>query len=428
MLSWGREAQIEKIMRKFLIMCLMTCLSVCTQAQNSTVDYNKYVTCVATSAATTIVGSNVNKTVGFTITNSGNETINITKLVAKDSKTGAILGTSTDTKLLGELKGGEDKSLSITFKQDVMPVFELTYILNGIEYIYDATKYLMLTISSNDFGSIEYADIEVIGRTKKFSVVSGSEAIIKIVPKEECVLSKMSINGTDVTTDIADNSYTITDIKTSMAIAATFDSNSANHPTFDGHEYVDLGLTSGSLWATTNYGADKPEAYGSYSKGNSFSSWGQKWTMPTKDEYQELIDECEWTWTTINEINGYSIKGVNGKTIFLPAAGSKDHWGTSGLGTSLQYMTATDSWGSNVYILSANKTERVIKSASTTLTEYSVRPIAKGKQNTGIVNIMTTDMDNVKRYNLDGTESIGTKKGIVILKSSDGKTKKYVIK
>lgn len=409
-------------------MCLMTCLSVCTQAQNSTVDYNKYVTCAATSASTTIVGSYVNKTVGFTITNSGNETINITKLVAKDSKTGAILGTSTDTELLGELKGGEDKSLTITFKQDVTPVFELTYIFNKIEYIYDATKYLILTISSNDFGSIEYADIEVIGRTKKFSVVSGSEAIIKITPKEECVLSKIAVNGTDVTTDIADDSYTITDIKANTAIAATFDSNSANHPTFDGHEYVDLGLTSGSLWATTNYGADKPEEYGSYSDRNSFSSWGQKWTMPTKDEYQELIDECEWTWTTINEVNGYSIKGVNGKTIFLPAAGYKDYWSTSGLGTSLQYMTATNSWGSNVYILSANKTERVIKSASTTLTEYSVRPIAKGKQETGIVNIMTTDMDNVKRYNLDGTENIGTKKGIVILKSSDGKTKKYVIK
>ena len=30
------------------------------------------------------------------------------------------------------------------------------------------------------------------------------------------------------------------------------------------HEYVDLGLPSGTLWATTNLGADVPEEYGFY--------------------------------------------------------------------------------------------------------------------------------------------------------------------
>ena len=35
------------------------------------------------------------------------------------------------------------------------------------------------------------------------------------------------------------------------------------------HEYVDLGLPSGTLWATTNVGADKPEDYGDY------FSWGE---------------------------------------------------------------------------------------------------------------------------------------------------------
>ena len=32
----------------------------------------------------------------------------------------------------------------------------------------------------------------------------------------------------------------------------------------NGHEYVDLGLPSGTLWATCNIGADAPESYGDY--------------------------------------------------------------------------------------------------------------------------------------------------------------------
>ena len=43
--------------------------------------------------------------------------------------------------------------------------------------------------------------------------------------------------------------------------------------------------------------------------------------MPTKAEFQELIDNCTWTWTTQNGHNGYEVMGRNGYSIFLPAAG-----------------------------------------------------------------------------------------------------------
>ena len=45
--------------------------------------------------------------------------------------------------------------------------------------------------------------------------------------------------------------------------------------------------------------------------------------MPTAAEYQELIDNCTWTWTTQNGKNGYKVTGPNGNTIFLPAAGGR---------------------------------------------------------------------------------------------------------
>jgi hypothetical protein len=43
--------------------------------------------------------------------------------------------------------------------------------------------------------------------------------------------------------------------------------------------------------------------------------------MPTNDEIQELIDNCIWTWTSMNGVNGYKVEGPNGNSIFLPAAG-----------------------------------------------------------------------------------------------------------
>ena len=139
------------------------------------------------------------------------------------------------------------------------------------------------------------------------------------------------------------------------------------------HEYVDLGLPSGTLWATCNVGADNPEDYGDYfswgetatksdfdwstykySNGdaNGFTkycsksdngyngfidnrtslessddaavaNWGSDWSIPTQQQFQELKDKCTWTWTTLNGKNGYEVKAANGKSIFLPAAGSR---------------------------------------------------------------------------------------------------------
>ncbi len=127
------------------------------------------------------------------------------------------------------------------------------------------------------------------------------------------------------------------------------------------HEYVDLGLPSGTLWGTCNVGAEKPENYGNYYawgetetkdnySGGSYeygsdpdnmtkynatdglttleakddaatANWGEEWRMPTEDEWFELIDECTWTWTDLNGVNGYKVKGPNGNTIFLPVSG-----------------------------------------------------------------------------------------------------------
>ncbi|MBQ3596067.1 MAG: hypothetical protein II981_11755 [Bacteroidales bacterium] len=125
--------------------------------------------------------------------------------------------------------------------------------------------------------------------------------------------------------------------------------------TINGHEWVDLGLPSGLKWATYNVGASSKEDYGDYFawgetetkstytdsnsttyevemsniSGNSqydaaTANWGSTWRMPTEQEMNELVDNCEWEWTQVNGVNGSKIIGPNGNFIFLPAAGNRD--------------------------------------------------------------------------------------------------------
>ena len=121
---------------------------------------------------------------------------------------------------------------------------------------------------------------------------------------------------------------------------------------------IDLGLPSGVLWSCCNVGASTPEGYGGYYAwgeteekevynwstythcdgiddtchdigddiaGTEYDvahvKWGGSWTMPSKDQIQELIDNCTSTWITQQGINGALFTGPNGATLFLPAAG-----------------------------------------------------------------------------------------------------------
>ena len=146
-----------------------------------------------------------------------------------------------------------------------------------------------------------------------------------------------------------------------------------NSGTLNGHDYVDLGLPSGTLWATCNVGAEVPEDYGDYyawgetepkttydwstykyCEGdydlltkycsesrygyNGFTddlydlqpsddaatvNWGEGWRMPDGAEGLELLNNCDHRWDSINGVSGLLVIGNNGNTLFLPAAGLK---------------------------------------------------------------------------------------------------------
>lgn len=114
----------------------------------------------------------------------------------------------------------------------------------------------------------------------------------------------------------------------------------------EGHEYVDLGLPSGNLWATTNVGASEPWEFGDsftwYGKdsntderyaitppgnltdisGTDYDAarklWGGDWRVPTVEEMTELINNTEFQWTEMNGVKGGKFTGKNGQSIFIP--------------------------------------------------------------------------------------------------------------
>ena len=170
------------------------------------------------------------------------------------------------------------------------------------------------------------------------------------------------------------------------------------------HEYVDLGLPSGTKWATCNVGATTPEDYGDYfawgetSTKNTYSwatyslcngsqntltkycnnssygnngftdalttleasddaataNWGSAWRMPTKEEFEELNSNCTVTWTTQNGVNGRLFTGPNGNSIFLPAAGHRYDSSLDGAGSYGYY------WSSSLFSSSAYDAWRLL--------------------------------------------------------------------
>lgn len=130
----------------------------------------------------------------------------------------------------------------------------------------------------------------------------------------------------------------------------------------DDFEAVDLGLPSGLRWANMNLQAESPEEYGGYfswgetvaktyfstdnykwyddgkyrtksdfNKGKvtldadddaAHAILGKNWRMPTQEEFKELIQNCDCSWSKQSGVNGLLVKSKkNGKTIFLPSGG-----------------------------------------------------------------------------------------------------------
>ena len=214
--------------------------------------------------------------------------------------------------------------------------------------------------------------IEVLANPNGFGEVYGGgeyqqgvQCTVMATAHEGYLFLNWTENGTPVSSD---ESYVFT-VTGNRSLTANFNRIYASH------DYVDLGLPSGTLWATCNVGADKPEDNGDYfawgetvpkttynwitygycngsenqltkyCNNSSFgyggftdplvvlqpgddaatANWGDDWCMPTANQWRELYQNTTSVWTSVNRVYGRLFTADNGNTLFLPAAGSV--WG-----------------------------------------------------------------------------------------------------
>ena len=110
--------------------------------------------------------------------------------------------------------------------------------------------------------------------------------------------------------------------------------------------YVDLGLSSGTKWKTSNEVNAADDEYDFFTYDEAVSQFGN--SLPTKEQWEELRDECQWSWTG----SGYQVTGPNGNFISLPAAGFRDcSGGVDGVGSIGYYWSSTPSGSEDAWSL-----------------------------------------------------------------------------
>lgn len=209
---------------------------------------------------------------------------------------------------------------------------------------------------------------------------------------------------------------------------------------YGGHAYVDLGLPSGTKWATMNVGATSETDYGLYfawgetegytanqisgtatphkafawldydltedggstmSKYNATdgktvldieddavaANWGGSWKMPTEAQFQELLNtaNCTNAWTTVDGVNGRLFTSVNnGNTLFIPAAGyasdgNMSYVGDNSIVWSSSLFSSDTKYGRCLFFSSSN----VVVSNGGRYYGLSVRGVVDGNYSDG---------------------------------------------
>lgn len=207
-----------------------------------------------------------------------------------------------------------------------------------------------------------------VGQRGEVSVTSGSGSYAAV--SSSTGIASVEVSGSTIyVTGVAQGTATVT-VKDNATQERAEIAVTVTESTLTPGDAIDLGLPSGTLWASCNVGANSPEEYGGYyawgeteekeyydwstykwynvSYGSmtkyctstsygtvdgkttldpeddvAYVKWGGDWRMPTREQIDELINNCSSEWTSLNGVNGCKFTGPNGNSIFLPTAGSR---------------------------------------------------------------------------------------------------------
>ncbi len=281
---------------------------------------------------------------------------------------------------------------------DVVSVSSVSFDTTSFTMYEDASKALIATVKPDNATD---KSVTWSSSNPEVATVSGSG-----------VVTAIKAGSTTITVKTNDGGYTAS---CSLTVASSSYGEGA----------VDLGLPSGTKWASCNIGASKPWEYGDYyawgetetkydyswstykwcngtynslKKYNTDSAFGtvdnktildstddvahvifgEKWHIPTDTNWDELINKCTWTWTTWNGVYGRMVTGPNGDSIFLPAAGLQSGTDLSGVGTNGFYWSSSLDTSSLYYAWGVDfHSGNVSKDIGSRCDGFSVRPVSE---------------------------------------------------
>ena len=250
---------------------------------------------------------------------------------------------------------------SVDLQINPLPV---AYELSGPTTYCDGEAGVVLSLSGSELG-VDYILYKHVGTTlARIQTVKGTGSAISFdKPITEGTYEATARNAETECTSSMKGILTITkrDAVKDLDKSASTTTTTKKETLADAEEnvdYVDLGLPSGTKWATYNVGATSAGAAGNYyawgetatkseyTNSNydatlltkyatsglqtleldddaAYVNMGAGWRMPSMTEIQELYTTCEWTWSDDlgAGLSGYIVTGPNGQSIQIPSTG-----------------------------------------------------------------------------------------------------------
>ena len=230
-----------------------------------------------------------------------------------DKVTATVKTKATVNYLTGTMTAnGVEEALAMPQSAITTAGYDYTY--SCLEIPQTDAKYITITVGARKF---------VYEASKNIPLNSGKLTTIDLkVGKDTIFLNAISVSEWETASDLP--------------------AGVADLDPYNGHDYVDLGLSSGLKWATCNVGASAPEEYGDY------FAWGE--TVPY---YQEGYSQENYCTHWIGGKTGYnweSYKWCNGSENTLTKYCNKSEFGYNGFTDAKTTLDAYDdaasyNWG-----------------------------------------------------------------------------------
>jgi hypothetical protein len=298
---------------------------------------NNYLRCGIYNISKIGSSNYVMKDFAMFLSNTHTDDITIVKIEAKDSSTDEVLDR---TSTLGELKGGETKDFSIFIEKDIDPVYEIYYTYKDRLCLFNTSasdkRQYDLTIQSTGNGKVVCEGETAQSGSVSMKLDGGDTYTITITPDNGYSIESVTVNNTDVTSQVSDGQYTF-----------TMTGNTDISVKFKANKYKLVYMVDGSEYKSYDieYGASITPEAAPTKEGYTFSGWSD---IPTTMPANEVTVSGSFTinkYKLTYMVDGAEYKSYDieyGASITPEAAPTKEGYTFSGWNNLPQTMPAND--------------------------------------------------------------------------------------